>query len=70
MGQNIAIEVKIPAGLCGSCAHAQRVESSKGSTFVRCQLSFVDNRFPRYPTLPVIQCDGHEPLDDLPEISR
>ena len=48
------------AGLCASCVHARSVESSKGSTFIRCELSFGDPRFPRYPTLPVLRCDGYQ----------
>jgi len=50
-----------PAGLCASCVHGERVQSSKGSTFLRCNRSFHDPRFPRYPTLPVVSCSGHEP---------
>lgn len=48
----------VPAGLCESCKHATRVRSSKGSTFVRCDLSLSDASFARYPRLPVIQCAG------------
>jgi hypothetical protein len=50
-----------PAGLCGSCVHGERVPSSKGSAFLRCNRSFHDPRFPRYPTLPVVRCEGYEP---------
>jgi len=46
------------AGLCGSCAHA-RVVTGARSTFVRCGLSETDPRFPRYPPLPVLRCDGY-----------
>jgi hypothetical protein len=46
-------------GLCASCVHAQRIESSKGSTFVLCRLSYTDPRFVRYPRLPVLACDGY-----------
>ncbi len=48
----------VPAGLCESCKHATRVPSSKGSIFVRCDLSLSDARFPRYPRLPKVQCSG------------
>ncbi|HET9360705.1 MAG TPA: hypothetical protein VFO58_13225 [Vicinamibacterales bacterium] len=47
------------AGLCASCLHARAVTSSKGSTFVLCQLSLGDPRFARYPPLPMIQCEGY-----------
>jgi hypothetical protein len=46
------------AGLCATCVHARRVESSQGSVFYLCELSFTDSRFTKYPRLPVISCDG------------
>ena len=48
------------AGLCGSCRHAQVVVSARGSHFLRCGLSAVHPRFPKYPPLPVVACDGYE----------
>jgi hypothetical protein len=48
-------------GLCATCAHALTTRSSKGATFVRCELSLADARFPRYPILPVRACDGYAP---------
>jgi hypothetical protein len=48
------------SGLCASCTHAQVVTSSRGSVFYLCRLSFTDPRFPRYPPLPVVECDGYE----------
>lgn len=44
--------------LCESCLHMRRIESGKGSTFLRCGLSDEDSRFPRYPPLPVKECAG------------
>ena len=52
----------LSAGLCASCAHAQPVESSRGSVFVLCRLSLTDARFPKYPRLPVVACDGYAPV--------
>jgi len=49
------------AGLCAACSHAKEITSSKGQTFIRCEKSFTDPRFPRYPTLPVTSCSGYEP---------
>jgi len=46
-------------GLCASCQHARTIPSARGATFTRCELSFSDPRFARYPTLPVIRCDGY-----------
>lgn len=48
----------IRAGLCETCKHATPVPSSKGSTFVLCDLSMTDASFARYPPLPMIQCGG------------
>lgn len=45
-------------GLCFECAHARRVESSRGSVFWLCELSAKDPRFPKYPRLPVLSCSG------------
>ena len=47
-------------GLCATCAHVQRIVSSKGKTFYLCRKSETDDRFPRYPALPVIRCIGYE----------
>jgi hypothetical protein len=48
-------------GLCGSCEHAQKITSSKGSTFYLCRLSETDPRFRKYPSLPVTACIGYQP---------
>jgi hypothetical protein len=45
-------------GLCERCVHARGITSSRGSIFYLCKLSEVDNRFARYPRLPVLQCIG------------
>jgi hypothetical protein len=47
-----------PAGLCARCIHAATVETSRGSVFLLCELSRTDLRFPKYPRLPVLHCDG------------
>ena len=54
------------AGLCASCAHARRVTSARGSTFILCARSQTDARYPKYPPLPVLRCAGHEPRDGEP----
>ena len=48
-------------GLCQSCHHARRIESDRGSIFLRCELSFEDSRFVRYPRLHVLVCTGYRP---------
>jgi len=49
------------AGLCGSCASAREIASSRGSSFLLCQRSATDDRYARYPRLPVLDCQGYEP---------
>jgi hypothetical protein len=51
-------------GLCGSCAHAERVTSSRQSTFWLCRLSLGNSRYSKYPALPVLNCEGYEPRSD------
>ena len=53
-----------PVGLCESCRHQQVVRNTRGSTFSLCQRSREDERYPRYPRLPVLHCPGHEPRDE------
>jgi hypothetical protein len=48
-----------PFGLCADCRHAERIRSNKGSVFLLCGLSRTDPRFPKYPRLPVLACDGY-----------
>ncbi|WP_419948659.1 hypothetical protein [Candidatus Palauibacter sp.] len=49
-----------PAGLCAACRHRRWITSDRGSAFLLCRLSRRDPRFRRYPTLPVLSCDGFE----------
>ena len=48
------------AGLCDSCRH-QQVVRTKRSSFSLCRRWKDDDRYPRYPRLPVLRCPGHEP---------
>lgn len=45
-------------GLCARCRHVQVVDSRRGSRFYLCRLSATDPRFPKYPRLPVLRCEG------------
>ena len=47
-------------GLCIKCKHAKRLVSAKGSEFWFCKRAETDEKFPRYPRLPVTQCRGFE----------
>jgi hypothetical protein len=51
-------------GLCVTCRHRRQIESRKGSTFLFCRRSETDWRYPRYPRLPVLQCQGFEAEDE------
>ena len=53
-------EICSAAGLCAACLHARRIESARGSVFILCNLSLTDPRFPKYPGLPILTCDGYE----------
>ncbi len=48
------------AGLCALCSH-MRPAFSRHSAYLRCALAGRDDRFPRYPRLPVLSCRGFEP---------
>jgi hypothetical protein len=50
----------VPPGLCASCCHARAITSDRGTRFIMCELSKTDPRFRRYPSLPVVACDGYE----------
>ena len=50
-------------GLCFGCRHARVVET-RTSRFWLCGLHATDARFPKYPRLPVLECDGYAPQPD------
>ena len=43
--------------------HARWVKSDRGSTFLFCELSTRDPKFPKYPRLPVLSCEGYKKKD-------
>lgn len=47
-----------PFGLCDACVHQRRVGNTRGSTFSLCGLARSDERFPKYPPMPVLRCPG------------
>jgi hypothetical protein len=49
----------VSAGLCASCVNVKVMRSDRESVFYLCRLSFTDSRFPKYPALPVLSCDGY-----------
>lgn len=54
----MAPDLPSTAGLCATCAHA-RVVATPRSRFVLCEKSREDERFARYPRLPMIACEGY-----------
>jgi hypothetical protein len=48
-------------GLCDHCVHQQLVPNTRGSVFSLCLRSREDPAYPRYPRVPVLNCDGYEP---------
>ena len=57
----------VKAGLCDSCQHQKIVKSGRGSVFSMCLRHRTDERFPKYPRLPVKRCPGYERRDELSE---
>ena len=53
------------AGLCDSCKHQKIVKSGRGSVFSMCLRHRTDERFPKYPRLPVERCPGYERREEL-----
>jgi len=49
----------VEAGLCSSCEYSRVVESARGSSFYLCRLSETDERYRRYPQLPVVECSRY-----------
>lgn len=45
-------------GLCDGCVHQRRVGNTRGSTFSLCGLARTDDRFSKYPRMPVLRCAG------------
>ncbi len=51
-----------PSGLCDSCVSQQLIRNTRGSEFSLCLRSRTEpERFPRYPRVPVTECEGYEP---------
>jgi hypothetical protein len=59
-----------PPGLCGTCRHARFIRSDRGQRFIRCSMSDADQRYMRYPPLPVAICQGYDLIADKDEGRR
>jgi hypothetical protein len=51
----------VKAGLCDTCTHQKLIRSGRGSEFSMCLLHKTDERFPKYPRIPVERCAGYDP---------
>ncbi len=49
------------AGQCALCVHAQRLVSKGGSPIYLCGLAKSDERFAKFPRLPMKACPGYKP---------
>jgi hypothetical protein len=50
-----------PIGLCKNCGNARVINNARGSAFYLCELAGKNPRFPKYPRLPVLRCEGYAP---------
>jgi hypothetical protein len=50
----------VKAGLCDTCEHQKLIKSGRGSEFSMCLRHRTDERFPKYPRIPVERCPGYE----------
>ena len=58
-------EEKTEVGLCAGCKHAA-TQPGAHQVFWRCRRADLDPDYRRYPPLPVIRCEGFEPVPDPP----
>jgi hypothetical protein len=47
-------------GLCDSCKNQRIVVSGRGSRFSMCELGQKDPDWPKYPRVPVTECERYE----------
>lgn len=51
-------------GLCRGCRYPFLNHTKRGTTYLRCTRAAWDNRLPRYPQIPVLDCIGFEATDE------
>jgi hypothetical protein len=54
-------------GLCDTCTNAKLIRNTRGSVFLLCELSKSDDRFPKYPRAPILECPGYKPPEATSE---
>jgi len=55
----VSVDPPSNVGLCADCQFANVQRSERGSEFWRCRRADTDERFPRYPPLPIRECAGY-----------
>ena len=45
--------------LCESCKNMREVRTTR-SRFLLCELSLLNEAYPKYPPQPVVRCEGHQ----------
>ena len=48
--------------LCETCESVREICTTR-SRFLLCELSFTNAAYPKYPTQPVVRCDGYRPRE-------
>jgi hypothetical protein len=51
---------ELQAGLCVTCRFAKKIANKRGSLFIQCEYAKIDDRFPKYPRLPVLSCSAYQ----------
>lgn len=51
-------------GICAACKHVRELETKIGATIYMCQLAAKDERFRKFPPLPLLACPGYEKAVD------
>jgi hypothetical protein len=57
---NETTSAKSQVGLCADCCYTREIVSGKGSRFFYCVRSETDERYAKYPRLPVLSCPGYQ----------
>lgn len=47
----------------------REMRNDRGSVFLLCLLSKTDQRFPKYPRLPVLACEGYSKRAEEPTLA-
>ena len=55
------VDREAQVGLCLGCRHARVVRSRTNQDYYRCGRFDDDERYAKYPRLPMRKCDGYEP---------